>query len=203
MPAVVLVGAVALLVGCGGESDGAPPMAGEAATPELEEIPVEPLPDTLPEPFIFRGDELQVEETAAEEIIYVVEPGDSLALIAEAFGVSTAELQRLNGIADPRLLRAGDELRIPVLPGTEAERIAATLDEAQEEFSGPPLGEEYVIQPGDTLSAVAQRFGLGWPELATYNRLSDFEANNLTVGSVLIIPPPKEDEEEEVQEPPG
>ena len=178
-------------------------MAGEAATPELEEIPVEPLPDTLPEPFIFRGDELQVEDTAAEEIIYVVEPGDSLALIAEAFGVSTAELQRLNGIADPRLLRAGDELRIPVLPGTEAERIAATLDEAQEEFSGPPPGEEYVIQPGDTLSAVAQRFGLRWPDLATYNRLSDFEANNLTVGSVLIIPPPQEDEEEEVQEPPG
>ena len=197
--------AVALaLVACGNSDGATTPSVDDAAPPSLDTIPIEPLPEELPPAFLIRGDESAVEEDAAEEIIYVVEPGDSLALIAEAFGVTAEELQRLNGVADPGLLRVGDELRIPVRPGTEAERIAATLDEDGEDFSGPPPGEEYIVQPGDSLITIGIQFGLEWFEIADYNRLSEFEANNLIVGDTLIIPPDDGADEDEGQaEPPG
>lgn len=193
-----------LFVACGSGDGASTPSADGATPPNLDSIPFEPLPEELPPAFLIRGDESAVEEEAAEEIIYVVEPGDSLAVIAEAFGVTAEELQRLNGIADPGLLRAGDELRIPVRPGTESERIAATLDEDGEDFSGPPPGEEYTVQPGDSLIAIGIQFGFEWFEIANYNRLSDFEANNLIVGETLIIPPDDGEEEEDAPaEPPG
>ena len=192
------------LVACSSGDGTSTPTADDAAPPNLESIPFEPLPEELPPAFLIRGDESAVEDDAAEEIIYVVEPGDSLALIAEAFGVTAEELQRLNGIADARLLRAGDELRIPVRPGTESERIAATLDEDGEDFSGPPPGEEYAVQPGDSLITIGIQFGFEWFEIADYNRLSEFAANNLIVGDVLIIPPESVAEEDDASaEPPG
>ena len=192
------------LVACSNGDGATTPTADDAAPPSLDSIPFEPLPEELPLPFLIRGDETVVEDEAAEEIIYVVEPGDSLAVIAEAFGVTAEELQRLNGIADPGLLRAGDELRIPVRPGTESERIAATLDDDGEDFSGPPPGEEYTVQPGDSLITIGIQFGFEWFEIADYNRLSEFAANNLIVGDTLIIPPETTADEDEAEaEPPG
>lgn len=44
---------------------------------------------------------------------YIVRAGDTLAGIAAQFGVSVAELQRLNNIANPNLLNVGQRLIIP------------------------------------------------------------------------------------------
>ena len=190
-----------LIAACGGGDDPSTPSAEVTANPDPESIPTEALPEILPEPFIFTGDELFGEEVEVElqEEIYTVQPGDTLALIAEAAGVTTEELQRLNGIADPSVLAAGDELRIPV----RADRIAATVDGETEDFTeAQPPGEEYAVAPGDTLIGVAEANGLNWLDLQAYNGLSDFEAGNLIVGQILIIPPPAE-EEEGPAEPPG
>ncbi len=46
-------------------------------------------------------------------IIYAIRSGDSLARVAQQFGVSIAELQDANGITDPRSLRIGQQLIIP------------------------------------------------------------------------------------------
>ena len=46
--------------------------------------------------------------------IYAVRPGDNLSSIASGFGVSLVELQRVNNIDDPNLLRVGQELIIPL-----------------------------------------------------------------------------------------
>ena len=187
-----------LLAACGGDDDPTTPSAAVTANPDPESIPAEALPDVLPEPYIFTGDELFGEEVVEElqEEIYIVQPGDSLALIAESAGVTTEELQRLNGIVDPSVLAAGDELRIPV----RGDRIAATTDGAAEDFSGQPPGEEYTVQSGDTLIGIAEARGLNWVDLQSYNRLTEFEAGHLLVGQTLIIPPAEEDEP---SEPPG
>ncbi len=205
LPAIATLGAALLVAACsGGDSTALPTLEEIIAPTELETIPMEPFPDPLPEAVILRGDGFEVQEEVREEIIYVVQPGDSLAAIAATFGVDATELQRINGIVDPSVLRAGDELRVPVVEGTASERIAATLDgEEDPEPVGPPPGEEYVIQPGDTLSAIGVRFGLNYLVIQDYNRLTDFEAGNLTIGATLIIPPPQEEEEEGPTEPPG
>ncbi len=45
--------------------------------------------------------------------VYVVRPGDSLYRIAQAYGLTVAALQAANGIANPRLIYAGQVLIVP------------------------------------------------------------------------------------------
>lgn len=190
----------------GGDSSPVPSAEDILAPTPIETIPMEPFPEVLPEAVILRGEGVEVQEEARDEIIYIVQPGDSLAAIALTFGIDSTELQRINGIVDPSVLRAGDELRVPVADGSEAEVIRATLDnEGPQEEAGPPPGEVYTIQPGDSLSAIGVRFGIPYLDIQSHNRLSDFEAGNLTVGATIIIPPPPEEieEEEGPTEPPG
>jgi LysM repeat protein len=46
-------------------------------------------------------------------IIYVIKKGDTLLAIAKEFGVSSKNIQEINGITDPRRLRIGQEIIIP------------------------------------------------------------------------------------------
>jgi LysM repeat protein len=50
-------------------------------------------------------------------IIYVIAAGDTLLPIARQYGVTVEEIQEANGITDPRRLRIGQEIVIPVRPG--------------------------------------------------------------------------------------
>ncbi|WP_029214950.1 LysM peptidoglycan-binding domain-containing protein [Kallotenue papyrolyticum] len=47
----------------------------------------------------------------------------------------------------------------------------------------------YVVQPGDTLRAIAARFGVSVERLLEYNGLTPEEGDNLRVDQVLYIPP--------------
>lgn len=208
-------GALVLLGACG--SDAASPFASEQdAEPvdDTSEIPVEPFPETLPDAFILREDEASDSEDGAEttEVMYTIQPGDTLATVADQYGTTVEAIQRLNGLADPSILQVGDELRIPVA----SERIAATTDDGvpilKEE--DPPPGEPYTIQPGDSLIEIGLAFGVDYLEIAAHNNLTDFGIANLQIGQVIFIPispdtdhetdtgvdPP---EDEEPSEPPG
>lgn len=44
---------------------------------------------------------------------YVVQPGDTLSVIAEQFGVSTDAISQANGITDVNSIQPGQELTIP------------------------------------------------------------------------------------------
>lgn len=57
-------------------------------------------------------------------VIYVVQSGDTLGAIAAKYGVSTQALMDANGITDPKLVRAGTRLVIPV--GAQPAAPAAT-----------------------------------------------------------------------------
>lgn len=80
-------------------------------------------------------------------IIYRIASGDNLLKIAAKFDVSVAGIQDANGITDPRALRVGQELIIPV---EEAEEAASGTPTAQAtalpftvtnlSFTNSPLG---------------------------------------------------------------
>ncbi len=79
-------------------------------------------------------------------VIYTIKSGDSLARVAQQFGVSIAELQDTNGITDPRSLRIGQQL---IIPEPEPEGVTATPSAAPTPvpfavenvtFSQTPLG---------------------------------------------------------------
>jgi LysM repeat protein len=54
-------------------------------------------------------------------IIYVVQAGDTLLAIARKFDTRADDIQEANGITDPRRLRIGQELIIPLDPGDDTE----------------------------------------------------------------------------------
>ena len=214
---LLVVAALALSAcGLGGsDEEGAEPIptAVNGSTPaESTSIPVEALPDPLPEPYLFR-DTITIETEPITETIYVVQPGDTLAEIADRFCLTIAEIQRLNTIVDITQISIGDELRIPIREGgcgaaaPEGTGSAGSVPEAER-----VCAENYTVQPGDTLANIAFVYGLTWRDIAGYNSISEADANNIQVGQILCIPAPPEpdpdpaeqaEETESNPEPPG
>lgn len=108
------------------------------------------------------------------EEIYVVSPGDTLGSIAQSFGVSVAELQDLNDIADPNQIFVGQELRIRTSVSSNEEPAASDQERT------------YVVQQGETLFKIALRFGVTLEALEAANDITD--PNKVYPGQVLKIP---------------
>jgi LysM repeat protein len=135
------------------------------------------------------------EGTPDPDCIYIVEPGDSLYLIAINHDTTINGLLEANPDleGDPPVLQLGQEI---VLSDCGDEADAAETDEAPTATptrAGTPSGEEevYVVEPGDTLFTIAQRFGVTVNELMEANDLDN--PNLLSIGQELIIPPDEDE----------
>lgn len=111
--------------------------------------------------------------TAGSGGTYTVANGDTLSGIADRFGVSQSALASANGIADPYLLQVGQQLRIP--EGGDGSGSAAAAN-----------GSNYNVVSGDTLSGIADMFGISSTAIASANALSN--PNSLRDGQQLAIP---------------
>ncbi|MER3456676.1 MAG: peptidoglycan endopeptidase [candidate division GAL15 bacterium] len=107
----------------------------------------------------------------AQPAEYTVQPGDTLYSIARRFGTSPQRLAQLNRLQDPNRLQPGQRLKL----------------EAGGHVARTPQAGGYVVQPGDTLWSVAQRYGTTPHELARANGMRLEDA--LKIGQVLTIPP--------------
>jgi len=110
--------------------------------------------------------------TSGQEVVtHVVQPNETLNSIALDYGVSAAEIAAANAIANPNLLRVGQRLVIPgVTPRQVMER----------------RGVWHTVQPGESLSGIAQRYGVSMETIMTANDLRD--PNTIVVGQRLLIP---------------
>ncbi len=119
---------------------------------------------------IYVGQKLKVPgpppSEATEPRVYVVQPGDTLFSIARRFGVDMQELARLNNITDPSTIYVGQRLILPQ--------------------GAVPAQQLYQVQPGDTLSAIAQRFGVSLQALMEANGITN--PDEIYVGQILRIP---------------
>jgi LysM repeat protein len=121
-----------------------------------------------------QGPSAQTDSGQASGGVYVVTKGDTLSSIAKRFGVSLAEMQKMNGITNPDQIVVGQKLRVPAV----APASSATSTSGQE--------KTYVVQQGDTLSKIAVRFGVTVAALQSANNISD--PNKVYPGQVLKIP---------------
>ncbi len=112
---------------------------------------------------------------------YTVAAGDTLRQIAIRCNTTIAALQRLNGLANPDLIFAGQPLRTV---GAMADAPAAPAPATP--ITSPRCGAFYIVQPGDKLGTIASRCGLTWQAIAQANGLTNPE--RILVGQRLVLP---------------
>lgn len=102
------------------------------------------------------------------EQLYTVKRGDTLGMIAAAYGVSWVQIAEANGVVNPNLIFPGQVLKIP------------------SNTPGPAPQFSHVVKQGETLFLISLHYGVLWTQIA--------EANSITApyvifpGQTLIIP---------------
>ena len=127
--------------------------------------------------------------------IYTVQIGDTLDGIATRFNTTIAALVQMNGIANPSRIDPGQILRIPAAagegtPSGDPDQLPTATATATTVPSPTPiptsLPTTYIVQTGDTLFQIAERFGVSVVELAALNNILDY--SQIYTGQVLGIP---------------
>lgn len=121
--------------------------------------------------------------TIASALTYRVTWGDTLTKIANRFGTSVNSILQVNPqITNPNLIFVGQDLEIPT-GDTPTDPPPTPIPPP----SPPPTsGQTYVVQPGDTLSAIARRFNTTISAIAQASGISNI--NLIFVGQQLTIP---------------
>lgn len=109
---------------------------------------------------------------------YTVKAGDTLSSIAARYGMSYETLARLNNIANPNLIRVGQTLNLSNAGSSNGYR--ASYHNNTQATRGA-----YTVKAGDTLSAIAARYGLSWQTLAAKNGLSN--PNEIMIGQRIVL----------------
>ena len=130
--------------------------------------------------------------SALQNGVYTVLAGDTLNRIAEEFGTTAQAIRDLNGIQGD-LIFVGQPLQVKVGLVSTAKVSDDQDDEviAEEYAKDAPSTEqaatsEYTVVPGDTLTKIAEAYGLNVEELQLANGLdSDF----IYAGQVLAVSP--------------
>jgi GH25 family lysozyme M1 (1,4-beta-N-acetylmuramidase) len=133
---------------------------------------------TLEDLYKFAGSQLATEPTS-EEKTHKVKTGDTFESIANKYGVTVRELVSAN----LQLLKSGDTLTIPVAVAIPNE---GGTDTGSMGGDGAPTQKTHTVIPGDTLYAIAIRYGTTVAAIANANNITN--VNNISVGKVLVIP---------------
>lgn len=101
---------------------------------------------------------------------YRIRPGDSLSEIGARFGVSVRDLRQWNGLRSNRIT-AGKFLLVRKPAGSSAPRPSGS-------------GSQYVVQRGDTLGEIAERYGTSASKLRAWNGI---RGSRIHPGQKLIV----------------
>ena len=111
----------------------------------------------------------------ANETVHIVKPGETLSQIAEAYGTTVDDLRALNNLGDADFVWYGQHLIV------EADETALPRESAVVQSIA-----YYQVQPGDTLTGIANAYGIGLAHLVDLNRISP--AQRLYAGQTLAVP---------------
>ena len=103
---------------------------------------------------------------------YTVKAGETLSEIADRYGTSVDRLVQLNGLRDANDLWAGSRIQVP---GASARPQVAVNKNAK----------THQVQPGESLSSIADRYGVSMQRLIAINGISN--PNQVMAGSTLTL----------------
>lgn len=153
---------------------GAQSAAPTPAAPQPQTVVVSPAPSAA--------------AASGQTFTYTVVAGDTLLTIATRFGTTPEAIAQLNSLADPNALTLGQKLQIPG-SGAAAQTGGTGGAAGSGQASGGATSggtTTYTVQSGDTLGAIARRFGATIAELVRLNNITNPDA--LKVGQQLIVP---------------
>ena len=84
---------------------------------------------------------------------HIVQPGETLWMIGQSYGVDTSAIAEANAIADVNLIHVGDELWIPIDDETPSTEVTVI----------------HIVVAGDTIGGIAAAYGVDTLELAELN----------------------------------
>ncbi|MBP6473448.1 MAG: LysM peptidoglycan-binding domain-containing protein [Chloroflexi bacterium] len=116
------------------------------------------------------------------EITHVVQPGENLFRIGLQYGVSWVTLAQYNGLTNPNGIVAGQTIKIPPTTGQPPTSVPTPTATA----IPPGSITYYIVQPGDNLFRIGQKFGVSWVQIAEANGL--INPNQIVAGQTLKIP---------------
>ena len=122
-----------------------------------------------------------VPETKAPElpeyVIHRVRRGETLSQIADQYRTSVQAIQMVNNIRNSRLIRDGQRLRVPTRAARSNPRPQPTVT--------PDGSKIHVVQAGDTLWDLSQRYNATVPQLRQWNGLSSYQ--DIYPGQKLVV----------------
>ncbi|MEB3331434.1 MAG: LysM peptidoglycan-binding domain-containing protein [Synechococcaceae cyanobacterium] len=95
-----------------------------------------------------------------------VRDGETLSQIAEHHGISMARLMQINGITDPDLVESGRTLVISTATARASTAAAAPASYRRG-------AREHIVRPGESLSRIAEGYGLPMGKLVAINGISN------------------------------
>lgn len=109
---------------------------------------------------------------------YTVKAGDTLSAIASRYSTSSSTLASLNSLSNPNLIYVGQVLKV----SANASTSSSTSSSAN---STVTTAASYTVKSGDTLSAIAAKYGTTYQALASANSISN--PNDIYVGQVIKV----------------
>lgn len=109
---------------------------------------------------------------------YTVKAGDTLSAIASRYSTSSSTLASLNSLSNPNLIYVGQVLKV----SSNASTSSSTGSSAN---STVTTAASYTVKSGDTLPAIAAKYGTTYQALASANSISN--PNDIYVGQVIKV----------------
>ena len=154
---------------------------------------------------LFTG--VPVNSTDYKKVYHTVKHGESLGAIASKYGLSVYEIKKMNNLSGSSVkskqkLFVGYEYIKPTqLPIKELSQDTVKSQNSDKDFQGETKKQEklpvpkqvatepviYIVKQGDSLNAIASKYGTTARKIADYNNLKDM--NTISVGQKLKIPP--------------
>jgi uncharacterized protein YvpB/LysM repeat protein len=110
---------------------------------------------------------------APQERTYTIQSGDYLVALARRFDTTWQKLVELNNIPYPYTIFPGQVIRLPPTvqqpPLPTPTPVNHIVVPPTPSSPMPQIGETYLVQRGEYLVMIANRFGMDWRTLATLN----------------------------------
>jgi LysM repeat protein len=146
--------------------------------------------------FVTEGEAVENPLVAGNPITVTILPGETLRQIAERHGMTLEQIMQINQITNPDLIIRGQQLTVWETSASsapvEVPEATVSVDAPIEAVAAPaepaaqPETTTYVVQRGDQLSRIAQRFGVPWSTIAGMNGIAN--PNQIFAGQELTIP---------------